>query len=61
MGTGGGNVPMVIEVYEDSDRDKETGCDCSGPVQPHSNRRCDDDTVLREDGSASYAMRGGGK
>ena len=31
---------------------------CSGSVQPYSNRRCDDDTVLREDGSASHAVRG---
>lgn len=31
---------------------------CSGSVQPHSNRRCDDDTVLRESRSASHAVRG---
>lgn len=33
---------------------------CCGLIQSGDNRRCDDDSVLREDGSASYAVRGGG-
>lgn len=31
---------------------------CGRPVQPQGDRRCDDDAVLREDGSSSHAMRG---